>query len=128
MKKLQSKLASDKAIFEQSNLISCLKPNEDAIMVDRDFLIDDICSENKIKLIFPPFMRNRKQMTLQEVEQNLFIARARVHIERVNQRIKIFKILSNVLLWNLVPKVEEIMTICLAIVNMSTPIFSNDKF
>lgn len=117
--------ASDKIIFEQSGLISSLKPNEDAIMVDRSFLIDEIFPENGIKLIRPPFMRNRKQMSLQEVEQNIFIARARVHIKRVNQRIKI---LSNVLPWNLVPKIEEIMIICCAIVNLSSPIFSEDNF
>lgn len=121
-------LKADKIIFEQSDLIKSLKPNEDAIMVDRGFLIDEICLQNGMKLIRPPFMRNKKQMSLQEAEQNAFIARARVHIERVNQRIKIFKILCNVLPWNLVHKIEEIMTICCAIVNLSSPIFSDDNF
>lgn len=80
---------SDKAIFEQSHVIEKLDEN-DALMVDKGFLIDTICKENLIQLIRPPFRRRKKQLSADEANTNFFIARARVHIERVNQRIKIF--------------------------------------
>ncbi|KAE9534056.1 hypothetical protein AGLY_008792 [Aphis glycines] len=45
--KLYGGRTSDKAIFEQSNLIELMQ-NPDAAMVDKGFLIDDICKKKKI--------------------------------------------------------------------------------
>lgn len=59
---------SDKAIFTQSNLIYKLQPCQDSIMVDKGFLIDDMCNENFIKLIRPHFLR--KKNNLQKMSQN----------------------------------------------------------
>uniref|UniRef100_A0A6P7H673 Uncharacterized protein LOC114346673 n=1 Tax=Diabrotica virgifera virgifera TaxID=50390 RepID=A0A6P7H673_DIAVI len=86
--------ASDKTIFEQSNIILKLDSSKDAVMVDKGFLIDDICNQFKIELIRLPFLKNKKQLSTDEALLNAKIAAARVHIERVNQRIKIFKILG----------------------------------
>nr|CAI5865892.1 unnamed protein product [Callosobruchus analis] len=47
--------ASDKLIFEESDFIKNLSPNRDSIMVDKGFLIDDLCAMYKIRLIRPPF-------------------------------------------------------------------------
>nr|CAI5867885.1 unnamed protein product [Callosobruchus analis] len=82
--------ASDKVIFEDCNLISLLDANRDAIMVDKGFLIDDICNLYKIKLIRPPFLQSKTQLTRDESILNAKIASARIHIERSNQRLKIF--------------------------------------
>ncbi|KAF0756420.1 Uncharacterized protein FWK35_00015347, partial [Aphis craccivora] len=67
----------------------------DAIMVDRGFRIDDICNEKGVTLIRPPFLRGKSQFTKTEALLTKEIASARVHIERVNQRLKTFKILQN---------------------------------
>lgn len=45
---------------------------------------------------------------MEEALQNAKIASARVHIERANQRIKLFKILSNRLPVNLIPLIPLI--------------------
>nr|CAI5837709.1 unnamed protein product [Callosobruchus analis] len=93
--------ASDKLIFEESDFIKNLSPNRDSIMVDKGFLIDDLCAMYKIRLIRPPFLKNKQQLTAQEATANKEIAAARVHIERSNQRLKIFKIISGRLQWSL---------------------------
>ncbi|KAI4455551.1 thap domain protein [Holotrichia oblita] len=98
--------ASDKAIFEQSDL------------TDAHF----------IKLIRPPFLKKKMQLSKEEAHENVDIARARVHIERVNQRIKVFEILTKPLPLSLVPKIDEIFTVICAVVNLSVPILSDDKF
>lgn len=49
---------SDKAIFEQSDLVKFLQAG-DGIMVDRGFLIDEICELNRWKLIRPLFLKDR---------------------------------------------------------------------
>lgn len=57
---------SDKAIFEKSNLISKYLVPGDAVMVDRGFLIDEVCDLNRIKLIRPPFLGDRVKFTKEE--------------------------------------------------------------
>lgn len=120
--------ASDKTIFEQSDLILKLDKSKDAIMVDKGFLIDELCEKFDIKLIRPPFLKNKKQLTAQEALYNSKIAAARVHVERANQRIKIYKILSGKLQWTLVPKIKDIFTIACAITNLSAPILADCRF
>ncbi|KAJ8909965.1 hypothetical protein NQ315_005972 [Exocentrus adspersus] len=78
--------ASDKVIFEESNIIAKLDPGRDAVMVDKGFRIEDTCSVNKIKLIRPPFLQKKSQLTTEESILNAKIASARIHIERSNQR------------------------------------------
>ena len=58
------------------------------------------------------------------------IASARVHVERLNQRLKVFEILGTNMASCLVPKCEKVMTILSAIVlvNLSSPIVKDDKF
>jgi hypothetical protein len=50
---------SDKAIFEKSGLLDKLDMHHDEIMVDKGFLIDNICDNFGIKLIRPPFLRKK---------------------------------------------------------------------
>lgn len=52
--------ASDKIIFEQNRLIDKLDTGRYAIMGDKGFLIDEVCTMNRIKLIRPPFLRKNK--------------------------------------------------------------------
>lgn len=86
--------SSDKGIFVQSDLIKKLCPRRDSIMVDKGFLIDQICNEHFIKLIRPSFLKKKKQFSEIESKENVLISKARVHIERVNQRIRLFNILN----------------------------------
>lgn len=119
--------ASDKSIFEQSDLLDKLDPG-DAIMVDKGFLIEEICEVNRWKIIRPPFLKNKDQLSKEESDSNAKIASARVYIERSNQRIKNFKILGSKMPVNLVPIINNIFTVICGTVNLSSPILKNDKF
>ncbi|XP_066586729.1 uncharacterized protein [Prorops nasuta] len=118
---------TNSTIFQQSNLIQLLEAG-DGVMVDRGFLIDEICEKNEWKCIRPPFLKEKKQFTKEESVLTAKIARARVHIERSNQRIKAFKILGSVLPSTLVPLVEDIFTVVCGTINMSAPILNDNKF
>lgn len=119
--------ASDKAIFEQSNLLSMLERG-DEIMVDRGFLIEDICQQYGVKLIRPAFLKQKKQFTQQEADLSKSIAAARVHIERSNQRIKMFNLFNSKIKWNLVNYIEDAFLVVCAITNLCSPILAEDKF
>ncbi|EFN63684.1 hypothetical protein EAG_13058, partial [Camponotus floridanus] len=125
---------TDSTIFQQSDLIKLLEPN-DAVMVDRGFLIDEVCEINRLKCIRPPFLKDKKQLSKAESILTSKIATASpystkrpkdvlktVHIERSNQRIKTFKILGSVMPVKLVPILEDIFTVVCATINMSSPI------
>lgn len=118
--------ATDKAIFNYENLIDKVDIN-DSIMVDKGFLIEKECEEKLVRLIRPPFIKKQKQFTKRCAETTAEIARARVHVERVIQRIKIFKILKEQFDWYLIPYADEIMIIIAAVVNLSSPILTEEK-
>ena len=84
--------------------------------------------ENRIKLIRPPFVRNKQQLPEQDAVRNRDIASARVHIERMNARIKEFKILNNKLPWYFINYVDDIFIVCCGMANLGSPILADDKF
>lgn len=88
-------------------------------MVDKGFLIDNLCALHNIKIYRPPFLRSQKQLSKEDAEKNTKIAAARIHIERSNQRIKLFKIIGTKLQWTLLPYVEDIFIIACAVTNLS---------
>lgn len=118
---------SDKAIFNNEN-INKLIPHIDAVMVDKGFHIEGECMKHDIQLIRPPFLRKGKQLSQLDAEQTAQIARARVHVERTIQRIKQYSILCQKIEWEMLPYVDDIVTVVCALVNLSKPILSQDKF
>uniref|UniRef100_A0A6P7GPN9 Uncharacterized protein LOC114339301 n=1 Tax=Diabrotica virgifera virgifera TaxID=50390 RepID=A0A6P7GPN9_DIAVI len=119
--------ASDKRIFLNEKVLLKLDPN-DAVMVDKGFLIEKECQEHLVKLIRPPFLKKKQQLSKQESVQTAEIARARVHVERAIQRIKVFKIMKEQIGTYLLPYCDDILKIICAIINISSPILSKNKF
>ena len=120
--------ASDKTMFLQSGLLNKMIGGTDAVMVDKGFLIDAECASYNIQLIRPPFLQGDKPFSREDSIFNREVAAARVHIERVNQRIKIFKIPKSRFPRALRSYVSQIFNIVCAMVNLSSPILENDKF
>ncbi|XP_015120767.1 uncharacterized protein LOC107043698 [Diachasma alloeum] len=119
--------ASDKTIFEQSNIINFLE-KDDAVMTDKGFQIEEICMKRGVKLYIPPFLKKKKQFSPEEATYNRFIAAAPVHVERMNQRIREFGILQNQIPWNLGSRIDDIVIVCAGLANLGTPILEVDKF
>lgn len=119
--------ATDKAIFLKENVISKCDPH-DAIMVDKGFMIENECAENFLKLIRPPFLKKKNQFSKEEAEQTADIARARVHVERAIQRIKLFNILNDQIEWFIIPHINDVINVICALVNLSPPILAVNKF
>ncbi|XP_074109038.1 uncharacterized protein LOC141533847 [Cotesia typhae] len=119
--------ASDTEIFSNCELINLLEVN-DGVMCDRGFLIDELCARKNWKLIRPPFLKDKKQFSQSEAILTSQVAKARVHIERSNQRIKTFAVVGETMSVKLVPIIEDIFTVICATVNLSSPILKDDKF
>lgn len=118
---------SDKAIFNAEQIIKKCDPG-DSIMVDKGVLIEKECADHFIKLIQPPFLYKKKQFTKEDAKKTASIARARVHVERVIQRIKIFKICQGTLLWSMLPYMDDVLYVIAGLINLSNPVLASDKF
>lgn len=120
--------ASDKAIFEQSGLINLLEPYVDAIMADKGFLIEEACERRCVQLHRPPFLRTQKQFSRSDALFCAEIARARVHVERVIGRMKMFAMLSKPLHSQLLPSLEAVMTVVSGLTNLANPVLGDTRF
>ncbi|XP_056116475.1 uncharacterized protein LOC130092600 [Rhinichthys klamathensis goyatoka] len=116
--------ASDKYITMNSGILDYLKPG-DEVMADRGFLVRDLLFEKRVKLVLPAFTRGGAQLTEEQVTASRRIANVRIHVERAIRRLKVYKILSQVIPINMTPKIEKILRICAALANLRGDLISN---
>jgi hypothetical protein len=93
------------------------------VMADRGFNISGELKKKGVKLLIPEFKgRNRPQISKQEANRSEYISKARIHVERVIQRIKCFYHLERVIRLIRQDLVEQIFTVCAYLVNFQMPI------
>jgi len=94
-------------------------------MVDKGFRVDKVCQQG-IKIHRPPVMEKKQQLSAPKAKENVVIANARVHIERIMQRLKVFKILQGKIPWSMTP--YNIFTLIAGLVNVGPPILADERF
>ncbi|XP_068732575.1 uncharacterized protein [Montipora capricornis] len=109
---------SDKSIVEQSGLLNHLTAGY-MILADKAFLIQDIVPHG-VCVNIPPFLNNGT-FTESEVKKTKGIAKARIHVERANARLKDFKILSFIPSY-LRCYADILFQLCAALVNLQFPL------
>jgi hypothetical protein len=82
---------SDKSIVLSSKLLEKMDPG-DLILADKGFELFDVLPPG-VSLNIPSFL-TKDQFTIEETLRNRSYARARIIVERLNARIKIYKILN----------------------------------
>lgn len=112
--------AGDCFITNDCGILDLLEPG-DVVLADKGFpqIRTEVENKNAI-LVMPPFSHG-DQFTPEEVEETYNIASVRIHIERVNQRIKEFNILNKIPV-ALFPHIDEIVFVICALVNLGKPI------
>ncbi|XDV25477.1 hypothetical protein PO909_029393 [Leuciscus waleckii] len=116
---------SDKFITQESGFLEYLRPGEE-VMADRGFTIRDLLFERRVNLVLPAFTHKGGQMSDEDVTATRRIANVRIHVERVIRRLKVFKIISQTVPINLAHKMDKILRICAALVNMQGEIIHED--
>lgn len=120
--------ASDKAILQHYYIVSRLERTRDAVMVDKGFSIEEECAEARVKLIIPPKLGKRKQLSELQVQSTMEVASARVHVERTIQRMKQFQVMRNKITVDLAPYMKEVSQVISGIVNLGNSIIDDDGF
>jgi len=111
---------SDKQIVLHSKVLDQMQPG-DLILADKGFLLHDSLPQG-VTVNIPPFLTTQQFSTAQ-VKETTRIARARIHVERAIQRIKVFRITS------FIPasyrhKATKIFQACACLVNFQSPIIN----
>lgn len=112
---------SDKQIVMHSKLLDQMKPG-DLILADKGFLLHDSLPQG-VSVNIPPFLTTQ-QFSKEQVMETTRIARARIHVERAIQRLKVFHIL------HFIPasyrsKASKIFQLCACLANLQTPIIKS---
>jgi len=115
--------ASDKHITLHSESLLHGLPSGSQVMVDRGFTVSHELKKLGVRTIIPAFKgRGRPQLTAFECSRSEDIAKARIHIERIIQRIRTFHILGSVVRLNMCDVIEQLFTVCAYLTNFQTPI------
>ena len=112
---------SDKEVFLDSDIMSMLNPG-DQVMADRGFTIEQELAAKGVSLNIPPFLHGRKRLTPQEEVDTKRIARCRIHVERVIERLKKYRVINGVVPLHLGPLVSQIVFVVGCLVNFQKPI------
>lgn len=118
---------SDAAIVEHCGILDQLQPG-DLVLADKGFNIYDKLPTG-VSLNIPPFMSSKSHFTREEAKLCYKIGRSRIHVERANERIKNYEILSYV------PSqyrhlTTKIFQLCCCLVNLQAPLLKEiaDKY
>jgi len=92
----------------------------DLILADKGFTVYDQLPPS-VHLNLPPFLKNKTQFTPQEAQMSYKIARARILVERANERIKNYDILRHIPT-SYRPLSNKIFRVCCCLVNLQSPL------
>lgn len=87
--------ASDTFIVEDSGFLNNLNPG-DLIIADRGFSIDNSVRLYCAKVQYPAFLKGKKQLGAEDIENTRKLASCRIHVERLIRQLKgKYKIFKN---------------------------------
>ena len=109
---------SDREIFKKSGFNELLQPG-DTLLADRGFNIEDLTLMRGAKLVIPPFLNKRKRFTYRELVQSKLITRARIHVERFNQRLKLYRFISDIITHHKLDIIDDAIYVCANLVNFT---------
>ena len=87
MSSLYTGCLSDVEITKLSGILYLLEPGDD-VMAYKGFTLKKMLEDRGVTLNIPHFLSSKMQFTPEEVRETEQIAKLRIHIERLNRRVK----------------------------------------
>lgn len=106
----------DVAIFKESGLMKHLKPY-DLVLADQGFTVRELLNPLQVELKIPSFLKGRKTLSAAEELETRRIAKARIHVERFNERLKKFKIVGRKIPLSLAPLATQMVVVASCLIN-----------
>lgn len=107
---------SDVEIFEESGILKHIEPY-DVILADRGFTVQHLVNPLLVQINIPAFLKGRKSLSVAEELSTRKIAKARIHVERFNQRLKQFKLVGRTIPLSLAPLATQMVVVACGLVN-----------
>ena len=118
---------SEKEIIKRSGMLNKnLWDDNDSIMADRGFTIQNKLAPFNVELNIPSFLGGRAQLTEAEFKESQTIASVRIHVEAAITRIKKFKDLNHIPL-TLHGSVNQIWTVSCISCNFLPPLIQKNS-
>ena len=80
-------------IFQESGIMKHIRPN-DLILADRGFTVQHLLNHLQAEIKIPSFLKGRESLSVAEELETRKIAKAIIHVERFNQRLKQFALVG----------------------------------
>ena len=112
---------SDKDIFARCGILDYINPG-DLIIADRGFTVQDLLNQRQADLNIPAFLKGRSRLTPKEELLTRKIARARIHVERFNERLKKFRLISGRIPLSLSHIANQAVFVSACLVNFQKPL------
>lgn len=119
---------SDSQMTIESGLLDLLEDG-DVVLADKGFpQISRTLDEKgkKVLIVLPPFLEKKGEFTKEETQNTYNIARVRIHVERIMQRLRTHQILNKIPHY-LFSSIDDIVHICSVLVNLQPPIIAENK-
>lgn len=104
------------AIFKESGILKHLEPGN-LVMAERGFTVRELLNPRQVQLMIPAFLKGRKSLTAAEELETCRIAKARIHVERFNERLEQFRLVSRKLPLSLAPLGTPLVVVTACLVN-----------
>ena len=116
--------ASDRKIIELSEFRRLIKRGM-TVLGDRGFTIDDLLAELGAFVVIPPFLDKDGKLSDEDELKTKFIASARIHVERLIQRITIFEFCKGPVQHDKLCILKEAVHVCAVLANFSSCLIPN---
>ena len=90
---------------------------DDIIMADRGFTVQDLLHPLNAFVKIPSFLKGRKNLCSTEELESRKIAKARIHVERFNERLKQFRLIGRRIALSLSPLATQMVVVARGLVN-----------
>ena len=116
----------DVAIFKESGLMKHLKPY-DLVLADRGFTVQELLNPLQVELKIPSFLKARKPLSAAEELEMCCIAKARIHVEFFNERLKQFKLVGWKIPLSLAPLATQMVVVTSCLVNFQNRVLIQNR-
>jgi len=106
----------DVQIFKECGILKHINPN-DVILVDRGFTVQDLVNPLQAHIKIPAFLKGRGNLSAAEELSTRKIAKARIHVERFNERLKQFRLVGRKIPLSLAPLATQMVVVACGLVN-----------
>lgn len=106
----------DVSITKKCGIIDHIE-HGDVVLVDKGFTIQDLLNPKHASIKIPAFLGKRERLTKEEEMDTRRIAKARIHVERFNERLKKFKLIGNLIPLSLSHIASQMVYVACCLVN-----------